>query len=253
MSSEEIWKDIPGYEGRYMVSSYGRVKSLDRLLRSKGGFRIYKGKILKPWISQYYNVRLYKDGCKGKPIPIHKLVALAFLSKIPGCNQVNHKDENKLNNRVENLEWCTSKYNCSYGTRNNRIVKKRTALRRSNAEKSVRQYNLNGEFICEYASISLAGRVTGVSFTKISLVCKGQRLSAGGFGWRFASDGLDNIEKIERKDIPVAQFLKDGTLVSEYSNLHEAARKTGILRQSIVPSIKRNGSSGGFIWKYVDK
>ena len=112
----EEWKDIKGYEGLYQISNKGRVKSLYN-----------KGKILTPGKDKdgYSIVSLYKNKIK-KTNKVHRLVAQAFLSNPDNLPQVNHKDENKLNNCVENLEWCSVEYNINYGTRNERTRKKLT-------------------------------------------------------------------------------------------------------------------------------
>lgn len=101
---EETWKDIEGYEGLYMVSSHGRVWSYRYETMLKQNFR-----------GNYLFVRLYKDK-KACGISIHRLVALNFLKKSNEKNMVNHLDENKLNNKSDNLEWCTAKENTHHGT-----------------------------------------------------------------------------------------------------------------------------------------
>lgn len=238
-----------------MASNFGRIRSLDMLVPTKGGsYRMSKGRPLKQYITKgYYSVSLYRGGeKKGDAYRVHVLVAATFIPRIEGCNQINHKDENPLNNRVENLEWCTSSYNLNYGTRVSRITKTRTRLGRVNAEIRVRQYNASGVFVKEYESMSEASRRTGVPISKICLVCNGRRKSAGGFGWRYAAEGLESIREINKTNKPLAQFLRDGTIVSVYESLHEAERKSGVLRQCITPAIRRGGSAGGFIWKFLD-
>ena len=110
----EIWKDIKGYEGLYQVSNKGRVKSLNYRRTGKEG--ILKG---KPDKDGYLRVGLCKNK-KQKPFYIHRLVAKAFLPNPNNLPEVNHIDENKENNHVENLEWCDRKYNNNYGSRNER-------------------------------------------------------------------------------------------------------------------------------------
>ena len=128
----EIWKAIPGYEGYYEVSNFGNVHSLDRTIEYIGRnqsseykvIRNFKGKPIKKQIDAYgyYTVGLNKG--KGvKRYKLHQLVAQAFIPNPNNLIQINHKDENKLNNTVDNLEWCTPSYNCNYGTRNERIRK----------------------------------------------------------------------------------------------------------------------------------
>ena len=111
----EIWKDIKGYEGKYQISSHGRVKALD--YHRQGKQKLLKIKTDK---DGYKVVGLRKDG-KQITFKIHRLVGEAFLPNPNKLPQINHKDENKANNYIENLEWCTVEYNCNYGSRQTRF------------------------------------------------------------------------------------------------------------------------------------
>lgn len=108
----EIWKNIEGYEGKYQVSNLGQVKSM-----------IGQEKVLHPKKHRngHLQIGLHKDK-KRKTMYIHRLVAQAFIPNPDNLPCVNHKDENPSNNNVDNLEWCTQKYNCNYGTRVDRIM-----------------------------------------------------------------------------------------------------------------------------------
>lgn len=126
---EEIWKDIVGYEGFYQVSNLGRVRSLDRYIEvtNKRGTlyrRPIKGKLLSlnSTDDDYISVALTKDNITIFP-SIHRLVAQAFIPNPDNLPMVNHKDESRTNNCVDNLEWCTAKYNSNYGMRRERISK----------------------------------------------------------------------------------------------------------------------------------
>ena len=116
----EIWKDIKDYQGLYMVSNYGRVKSL------KDNHGNYREKILRLRTDKhgYKKVSLYKNG-KPKTYKVHRLVASAFIENLNNYPYINHRDENSSNNHVSNLEWCTHEYNINYGTRNERASKAR--------------------------------------------------------------------------------------------------------------------------------
>ena len=120
----EIWKDIVGYEGLYQVSNLGNVKRL-KGYKGRGKGYIVEEHLIQPSINSrgYQNVILCKNG-KTKTFTMHRLVAIAFLDNSDNFPQVNHKDENELNNCVDNLEWCDSKYNNNYGTRNKKCSDK---------------------------------------------------------------------------------------------------------------------------------
>ena len=167
---QEIWKDVVGYEGLYQVSSLGRIKSLLRYKR-----------ILKPQknIHGYLKVSLYKNG-KCKIFNIHNLVANAFIENPNNYKYVNHKDENKTNNRVENLEFCSFYYNLMYGTRVQRIAKKNN--------KPILQFDLEGNFIKEYESITQASKELNNSLNNISQCCLGRSRTSKGYIFRFKDD-----------------------------------------------------------------
>ena len=126
MTEGEVWKDIKGFEGFYKVSNKGNIYSVGRK-NSRG--RKCGGRVLKPLdrTDGYLEVNLYKNGVMEK-ILIHRLVAEAFIPNANGFPEVNHRDEDKANNNVENLEWCTSKYNTNYGTLIERLSKKARAV-----------------------------------------------------------------------------------------------------------------------------
>lgn len=182
MADKEIWKDIKGYEGLYQVSDSGRVKSLPRTLKGKGSNS--RGCILKQFLRgnrylKYCSVGLCKNG-KCKNCLVHNLVYEAFIGIVPDGYQINHKDENPMNNHLFNLELCTPKYNSNYGGRNERIKKQKT-------NKKVDMYSLDNEYIKTFFSIGAASRETNISTPHICQCCKGKRETAGGFKWRYAS------------------------------------------------------------------
>lgn len=122
---EEIWKDIAGYCGLYEVSNLGRVCALQKTKRGRNGFtHTSKAKVLKGHVNKfgYIKVILTKNG-ERKDFLVHRLVADAFIDNPLDKPCINHKDENKTNNVVDNLEWCDTNYNLNYGTRNERISK----------------------------------------------------------------------------------------------------------------------------------
>lgn len=166
---KEIWKDIVDYEGLYQVSNFGRVKSL----------WFGQERIMKPYKNKkgYLQLILCKEG-KQKHLYVHRLVAQAFIDNPDNLPEVNHRDENKENNRVENLEWCNRLYNCTYGTARERITKAKS--------KTVYQYTLDGEFVREWSSTAEVQRQTGWKQGNISTCCIGKRLkSIYGFRWSY--------------------------------------------------------------------
>lgn len=189
----EIWKDIEGYEGIYQVSSEGRVKSLN--YHRTGQERILKASC-SGW--GYPFVNLCKDG-KKKTHRVHRLVAIAFIENPDNLPEINHKDEDKANNNVDNLEWCNRKYNVNYGTHNQRMAE---ALRGENhylygkhlSEETKKKmseslskpvmciHKING-YMVEYNSIKEAEKYTGIDNSAIAKCCKGKRRSAGGYKW----------------------------------------------------------------------
>lgn len=166
-----IWKEVKGYEGLYLISDEGNVFSLPRTVNNGRGEYLHKGKMLKQGKRGrdgllYQCVVLCKDGiCKD--FSVHRLVAEAFLEKPLGYDVVNHKDRNTSNNCVENLEWCTQRYNNEYSH-----------------NKKVAQY-LNGTKIAEYKSIAYASKITKIGRTNINNVLAGWSTSAGGYEWRY--------------------------------------------------------------------
>ena len=158
MTESEVWKDVTEYEGFYQVSNRGNVRSVAR--RGLQGYR-RRGRVLKPWYDSggYCRVNLCKNG-KSKTRSVHRLVAEAFLPNPNGLPQVNHRDEVKDNNNVENLEWCDSMYNNNYGTRTERLSKK------------VKATNIKTGEVLIFNSTQEAGR-NGYSYGGVAAACRG--------------------------------------------------------------------------------
>ena len=185
---EEVWKDIKGYEGLYQISNLGKVKSLNynhcankekilKLITKKGG---------------YLQVVLYKDK-KKKVKLVHRLVAQAFLSDYSETLEVNHKDENKKNNCVANLEMCTREENCNYGTRNERGAKAKT-----NGAKSKKIFGVNTKSgkVITFPSLMEAQR-NGFVSSNIFKCCTGERKTHKSYKWYYVEDIEDLYFKEE--------------------------------------------------------
>ena len=171
---EEIWKDIEGSEELYQVSNMGRVKSLRKNI------------ILKNQRARGYERVILCIKNSPKNYSVHRLVATAFVPNPDNLPQVNHKDENKLNNCVDNLEWCTPKYNINYGTIS--IRKSQKQLNDKNKSKPVLQYSLDGTFIKEWKSTKDVQRNLGFDNSHISACCKNIRKSAYGYLWKYKKE-----------------------------------------------------------------
>ena len=171
--NKEIWKDIVGYEGLYQVSNLGRVKSL----------KYGKEKILKPAnIGRgYLKVNIWKNGEQNQYL-VHRLVGQSFIPNPNNLPEINHRDEDKTNNRVENLEWCDRKYNNNFGTHNQRVAEKMTNGKLS---KTVLQFTLEGNFVKEWKSTRDVQRNLGFDQGHISQCCTGKRKSAYKFVWKY--------------------------------------------------------------------
>ena len=182
---EEIWKDIQGYEGLYQISNMGRVKSVERTAKNGRGYRTVPEKIMKPYKNSdgYLQVGLYKDD-KGKKYYVHRLVADTFLENPEEYTEVNHRDEDKENNRADNLEWCSRSYNNNYGTKNKRISEKNT--NNPKISKAVIGINKVSGLILEFPSTKEASRQLGIPNSQICACLKGRRKSTGGYVWYYA-------------------------------------------------------------------
>lgn len=176
----EIWKDIPGYEGYYQVSNYGRTKSVDRYVNHFSGILVKrKGKILKPiqHSNGYITVNL-----KQKSYLQHRLVWEAFVGPIPEGMHVNHINEDKLDNRLENLNLMTPTENHNWGTG---IERQRTKMINGKNSKPVLQKDLNGRLIKEWPSMCEVKRVLGFDYQNISTCCKNDNRTAYGYKWSY--------------------------------------------------------------------
>lgn len=157
----EVWKPVKNREQYYEVSSYGRIRNKE------------SGRILKPSTSGHYLHVSLRYGAN-KECLIHRLVATAFVPNPNNFNVVNHIDENRLNNHADNLEWCSSQYNVTYGKmshiRNTKVI----------------QCDMDGNVLKEWESIKDAEIALGIKYQGISKCCRGEGKSSGGFTWKYA-------------------------------------------------------------------
>lgn len=236
-----MWRDVNGWEDRYMISSTGKVYSkLNKLIKktsyTKDGHEV---------------IVLSRDG-KQYGTFVHRLVAQAFIPNPNNLPIINHKDENPKNNNVENLEWCTYSYNNTYND-----------IHIKNAHKTgnkVYQYSSNGDLIKEFYSCKEASRLIGIPDTKICECCNGKLLTT--YGYVFSYKELckeevlnrfnPDLRKNNKLSKRVSQYDLEMNYITTYPSAQEASRQLGF-SQSLISSVCRGEHSftHGFIFRYV--
>lgn len=169
-------RDVPGFAG-YQVDDEGNVyaKRGGSLLKQRNSFG-------------YKRVTLYSEPGKPKSILVHRIVAMAFLPNPDSLPQVNHKNENRADNRVENLEWCTASYNINYGSRNATVSQKLCVDKTEKFGRKVEQVNpATKEVVAVWPSLRSIEHALGYAHSNIQSCCEGRRRTRGGFEWRYAS------------------------------------------------------------------
>ena len=258
----EVWKDIPGLDGAYQVSTFGRVRSVDRIYYKQykdghGAYTHHKGRILKQRLNEhgYWIVSIvYK--CKSMTFLVHRLVAIVFIPNPDNFPEVNHKDENPLNSHVDNLEWCDRLYNIRYGTGIERHMKPR--------RRKIEQLTKDGQHVAYHLGVREICEATGMNRRSIQrcLHNKPRHNTAYGYKWRFVDVSADEVEfdinhslaKYERKEVDrtVEQLTKDGQHVAYFPNSVHAARAVSRTLQNIRRAIKHpNHTSAGYRWRMV--
>ena len=285
---EEIWKPVVDAVGVYEVSNKGHLKCV---IQGQG----HRKRQLKPCINyaNYENYRYKKNDGKYRYVGIQRIMMEAFvpvpdeLKHLMGTRflQVNHKDENPRNNTLENLEWCSAKYNTNYGTAMRRKVETRNQTGVRGAMVKVKQLSLTGEFIRVWNSMAEASNELGIFKSQICCCCKGTQKTAGGYKWEYVDDvGVfehseetkakmkeiysanpnrrgkhltpEQLEKhyATHRGIPVAQYDLDGNFIKKWDDAPTAARflhldSTTI--QKVCSGYRYSRTCGGFVWKYI--
>lgn len=178
----EVWKDIKNFEGMYQISNMGNVRSLNRVTYNKNGTKVNRvGKIKKQTIDNlgYFHVRLSKDS-QTKTFRIHQLVAQAFIDNPNNYRCINHIDEDKTNNSIENLEWCSSKYNLEYSGNTKKAC--------NSNKKQVLQYDLKGNLIKEWESLKSIELELKYSHSAVGQCCRGNTKSSHGYVWKYKNE-----------------------------------------------------------------
>lgn len=194
---KEIWKEIPDTDGMYKASNLGRYSGKMGILKNRANPK-----------NGYIYISIKQNGVR-KWCRAHRITAELFIPNPYNLPYVNHKDGNKTNNRVDNLEWCTAQYNTDYSV-----------------SKPVEQYSLDGTFIAKYKSAMEEYRQTGIHFGCIARVCKGEegRKQAGGYIWCFgkrdySSKNMSNSAQSE-SNISSAQSSQNDSMRSNVSSMN---------------------------------
>ena len=266
---QEVWKDIPGYEGIYQISTSGQIKSSDRPVWHGTFMYTRKGTIRKPFDARGYKaLNLSKDG-KKTFFTVHRLVALTFIPNPDNLPEINHKDGNKLNNHVDNLEWCTPSQNTQHAV-DTGLLSKQILIENSRKGADKISVRLRCEDTGEiFGKISDIAKVLKIKQLTAETVAKGR--THKGKGWLFSiidedyyqahkNDPVD-VEKCKRihaeirkrvglKGVRVAIFCQ--TNGKYYPNMCKAAEELGMDYTSISLAIKQNRSVKGYKFVRVD-
>ena len=229
-----MWKQY--LNTHYSISNDGQVRN-DKT-----------NKILSQSTQQdYKHVTLNIDG-KAKRMKVHRLVAQTFLENPENKPYVNHKDGNRSNNNVSNLEWVTPSENTKHAVK--------TGLFISGVAKPVNQYSLDGMLMMTFPSSAEASRQTGTSQEKITMCCKRQRETANDYQWRYVND-IQDVGKVQKRFITgkqVAQCDDDWNILNIYPSFKEAARAVNGTSSAISRVCSGlNVHHKGYKWKIVEE
>ncbi len=250
---EEIWKPVKKWETLYEVSNLGRVRSKDRVVNRNVNGKIiptkYTGKILSSHLNKGYEYVTLTSYPRKSPLKVHRLVAEAFIPNPNNLPAVNHKDENKENNCVDNLEWCTSKYNNNYGTKKERLSAK--------LKHKISQYSLDGNWIRDWDSACDASYALGINRARINGCVLGfkDHKTAGGYIWKSVDDLItkEHIKEASQKTKKsVVQFSLDFVPIKYFDGISDVYNELGYDPSTIVKCCKgKKEKAYGYIWRYA--
>lgn len=250
-----MWKKVPGYDD-YEASEDGQIRKISTQ-------RIVKQSQNK--VNHYMYASLSwrdEDGAlKRKNCLVHRIIATTFLPNPDGLPQVNHKDSNRVNNNISNLEWINVSDNLKHSFRDGRRFEacSRNASKNfkewhEKTKKPIIQKTLDGDIVEIFSSVREAANKTKITYTNIGFAANGKRLTAGGYKWEFVDN--KNQEPLVRKDkcVKVEQLSLDGNLINIFNSIVDAAKATGCSERGISAVINgRNKTSGGFKWRRVSQ
>lgn len=261
---QENWLNIPYLNGWYQASDMGRIRSLDRVITYSDRRKyFYKGEILKGHISHGY----VRYSLHGKTYTGHFLVLSTFDPVEPRPKCINHKNENKTDNRLCNLEWCTYEYNNRYGTARQR--QSETRKEKHIGEKPIVQFSLDDIPLKIWNSTKQAcnnGYIRESISKCINNLCN--RVTACGYKWKFLSDvslSKEEIEILKNKEPPkpldgksvkkkeIVQILPDGTFIKKWNCIKDA-EKAGFQYSNISDCINhKQKEHKGYKWMLLSE
>lgn len=241
---EEEWRDIAGYEGLYMVSNLGRVKRLAFYRNGRTSkLHLVKEQVLKGYINLgYRKVGLTDINSNYKLLAVHRLVANAFIQNTNNYPQINHINENKCDNRVENLEWVTASENINWGTRNQRTATK--------LEIPIEAIRLSDGKILKFKSRMEAKR-QGFSPQNVSKrnITRYSGTHDELYYWKYADDTDYTLPIFIDKRMPIKAISSDGKIVMNFDSIREAHRN-GFDRSGVRNAINKNKKYKDYYWIY---
>ena len=268
MKQEEFWKPVDGWGG-YLISTEGRVKTLARTIQTPIGVRYVKERIRNGYVGKrgYVIITLSLNG-KQKTVPIHRLVAKAFIPNPENKIDVDHIDGDRTNNSINNLRWATRKENSNNAITSRRkiesgVYKKavvkalvtRTKKHQKYAPKTVYSYTKDGVFLRSYYSIGEAARIMGVGSKTLYNALNNEYVLIGGFLWSDRlKEGLRYKIRNYKSMKPILQYDKDGNFIKEWPTIKDAALALSIPYTSIYRSIRvNNGKPKKYKFKFKEQ
>lgn len=249
-NQEEIWKDIPGYKGKYQVSNTGKIKTNQEFIKAFYSKKRMKSNILKQSNRLGYMVVSLNDGNKAKQYSVHRIIAFAFIENPENKPFINHKNGNKSDNRLDNLEWVTAKENSIHSVRvlKNNFNKKGSKNPQS---KTIYQYNKMGGLVRIWGSIREAAR-NGYVQSGITFCLKEPYRTHKGYLWRY--ERIENFKidfkiGMDRKRKRINKLDKFGNIIKKYNSM-VSAKIDGYNTTNILRSIKYNKLYKNYYWSY---
>ena len=241
---KEIWKELVESNGKYLVSNYGNVINA-KPKKSKEPY------IIKPLIDRfgYTRVSIYFEG-KYRQALVHRLVARMFIPNPNFYLEINHKDGNKQNNHVDNLEWCTRSQNVKHAFDMGLKVNKKGS-EHAHAKKCY-EYDMKGNFIKEWGSITEAANYYNDVISNVCAACSGKYKTFHGHIWSYKREEIDVNAHRNGQGERTYQYSKDKELIAEYFNMDDAVEATGVDKSNITKCcLGKRKTAGGYIWSHT--